>query len=169
MFPGAARPRLMASPRCSSSAEGDRAALPHGLAELRRSEAGSVGVATLTIPPQAWSPSMRQRSSGWRSTGSSDASWPQYSNTSPLPHSQRRQRRPVVGPEPGEERQLVRPGEHVDGVDLHEAHPVEHPPEVAPVDPPGGPRVVEALGVEGDAAGLAAAERVGRQGHDPAE
>ena len=76
------------------------------------------------------------------------------------------QRAAVVGAQPGEERQLVRSGEHVDRVDLHEPDPVEHPPEVPPVDAARWARVVEALGVEGDAAGLAAAERVGGQGHD---
>ena len=58
-------------------------------------------------------------------------------------------------------------GEHVHGVDLHEPEAVHHPPEVPPIHPPGGPRIVEALGVERDAAGLADAEGVRGQGHDP--
>ena len=56
--------------------------------------------------------------------------------------------------------------EHVHGVDLHEPDPLDHAPEVPPVDPPGGSAVAEPLGLEGDPLGLAAAEDVGRQSHD---
>src|SRR5690606_678639 len=48
---------------------------------------------------------------------------------------------PVVGAEAREEDQLVRAGQHVDGVELHLRDPVEHPPEVPAVDPPPRPRV----------------------------
>ena len=84
------------------------------------------------MPPQASSParSIRQRSSGWVATGSSDASWPQYSNS-------RRgarcggavQQLRVVGPEAAEQRQVVRALEHVDRVDLDQPDAVEHAPQ----------------------------------------
>ena len=61
----------------------------------------------------------------------------------------------------------MRPRQHVDGVDLHEAHPVEHPAEVPPIDAAGRVRVVEPLRVQGDAASLADPQRVGGQSHDP--
>ena len=54
--------------------------------------------ATRRTTPQACSLAMRQRSSGWRSTGCSDASWPQYSNTSRLPHSHRLRASRSYGP-----------------------------------------------------------------------
>jgi hypothetical protein len=74
----------------------------------------------------------------------------------------------VVGPETGEQRELVGPGDHVDRVELDHAHRPEGPAHVAPVDdrrPRGlerrgrqggrGGRVGQALGPQGDASGLA--------------
>jgi hypothetical protein len=58
-----------------------------------------------------------QRNSGWCSTGISDATWPQYSNSSPASSiAGRRSRR--MRAQPGEHRQLLAAHEHVDGVDL---------------------------------------------------
>ena len=57
-------------------------------------------------------------------------------------------------------------GEDVDRVDLDEAHAAQDPAEVAAIDPAAGPPVGEALGGQGDAAGLVEAERLGGQAHD---
>ena len=63
----------------------------------------------------------------------------------------------VVGPEPGEEHQLVAAGDHVDRVELHRGQPVEHPPEVAASTRPVGPRLGEALGGQRHPPGVAPA------------
>ena len=57
-------------------------------------------------------------------------------------------------PEPREQRQLLAAHEHVDRVDLDEAHPVDDPTEMTAVDAARRPRVVETLGGERDATGL---------------
>ena len=98
---------------------------------------------------------MRQRSSGCRSTGSSDASWPQYSNS-------RRGRavgEPVeelaaVGPEAAERRQVVGPLEHVDRVDLQQPDVLDHPAQVPAAGLGVGPRLGEALRGEGQPPGF---------------
>jgi hypothetical protein len=69
-----------------------------------------------------------------------------------------------VGPEAGEDRQVVRADQHVDRVDLQQPHPVDHPAQVPGVDPAGRPRLGEALGGECDPARLAGGERL-RSGH----
>jgi ferredoxin len=70
-----------------------------------------------------------------------------------------------VRAEAGEEGQLVRAGEHVHRVDLHQADPLQDPTEVPPIDPTLRTGVVEALRLQGDAAGFRAAEGVIGQGH----
>ena len=54
--------------------------------------------------------------------------------------------------EPGEQRQLLAAGEHVDRVDLDQADVVEHPPQVLTGHPTGGARAGEPLRGEGDPA-----------------
>jgi len=46
----------------------------------------------------------------------------------------------VIGPEPGESRQVMGTGEHVDAVDLVERQPVERAPKPAPADEGRAPR-----------------------------
>ncbi len=55
-----------------------------------------------------------------------------------------------IGAEPGEERQVVRPDEHVDRVDLEQARALQHLAEVAAVRRSARSRVGEALGGERD-------------------
>ena len=70
-----------------------------------------------------------------------------------------------MGPEAGEEGQLLGPHQHVDGVDLDQPDPVEHAPQVAAIDPALRARVGEALGSERHPACLREGERQGRR-HD---
>ena len=80
------------------------------------------------MPPHAScaARSIRQRSSGCVATGISDASWPQYSNSrrgayqASLSSASR-----SYGPEPREQRQVVRALEHVDRVDLQQPEPLD--------------------------------------------
>ena len=75
------------------------------------------------MPPHASSAAraMRQRSSGCSATGSSDASWPQYSNSRRGARcAARSSSARVVRAEPAEQRQVVRALEHVDRVDLQQ-------------------------------------------------
>ena len=67
------------------------------------------------------------------------------------------EQRPVVGPEPREQRHVVRAGQDVDGVDLHQPEPLEHPPDMAPARPL-RPRLGKALRRERDPARLREAE-----------
>ena len=60
-----------------------------------------------------------------------------------------------VGSEPRERREVVRPGQDVHGIDLHDLQPVHDLPERGEVGLARfRPRLAEALGVEGDATGL---------------
>lgn len=69
---------------------------------------------------------------------------------------------PVVGAQPGEERQVVAADEHVDAVDLHDGHPVDDPLQVARRHGAHGrPRLGENLCGQGDPACLAKAEGAG--------
>ena len=81
----------------------------------------------------------------------------QYSNSSPSPSGVGEQRAGVRA-EAGEQRQLLAAHEHVDGVDLDHADAVEHPAQVAAVDPAGRAPVGEALGGERHPAGLGGGE-----------
>ena len=72
--------------------------------------------------------SIRQRRLGCRASGISDAACPQYSNSSALPApGQPVEQLARVGPEAGEDRQVVRADQHVDRVDLEQPHPVDRP------------------------------------------
>ena len=91
---------------------------------------------TRRMPPHASSAAraMRQRRSGCSATGSSDASWPQYSNSRRGARWAARSSSAVsYGPEPAEQRQVVRALEHVDRVDLEQPDALEHAPQRAPV------------------------------------
>src|SRR5690606_25484703 len=61
---------------------------------------------------------------------------------------------PLVGAEPGEERQIVGPGQHVHRVELNDPDGVDHLAEMAHVDTAGGPRPVEPPGGEGESTRL---------------
>jgi hypothetical protein len=56
-----------------------------------------------------------------------------------------------IGAEAREERQVVRPDEHVDRVDLQNAEAADHPQQVVAADRACGARSREALGAQGDA------------------
>ena len=76
------------------------------------------------------------------------------------------QGRSVVGPEPGEEGELVGPGDDVDRVELHERQAVEHLAEVAAVDTRAafsGSSSAEALGGELGASSLAGGQAIGHR------
>ena len=64
---------------------------------------------------------MRQRRNGCSRTGRNDASCAQYSNTAWRRAVQLVERRPRIGPEPAEGRQVVRARQHVHRVDLDDA------------------------------------------------
>ena len=90
----------------------------------------------------------------WRWYGPSatcEASCTQYSNSSPSVGGVGDQAA-RVRPEPGEQRQLLAAHQHVDRVDLDQPDPVEHPAQVAAVDPPRRAGIGEALRGERDAA-----------------
>ena len=63
------------------------------------------------------------------------------------------QRRARIRPEPAEGGQVVRPGQHVHRVDLHDGQPLDHPAQLPDADGAGGPRVGEPLRGQGDAPG----------------
>ncbi len=58
--------------------------------------------------------------------------------------------RPRVGTEAGEQRKLLAAHQHVDGVDLDDPHPIDDAAQMATIDAPGRPRIVESLGAERD-------------------
>jgi hypothetical protein len=63
-----------------------------------------------------------------------------------------------IGPEPGVRRKVVRPGEHVDAVDLEQRRVPQHPAQVAPVRCRGRAGDAEALRDDGEAPRRAACE-----------
>src|SRR6476659_7710385 len=78
------------------------------------------------------------------------------------------EQRGVVGPEPGEEREVLAAGEHVDAVDLDDTDPVDDALDVAHRRGEGcGAWVEEALGGDGDASGLASRQAAGGGAHSP--
>ena len=131
--------------------------------------------------PQAssWARCMRQRSSGCVATGSSDASWPQYSNSRRGAYQAALSTSSSgIRPEPAEQRQVVAAGEHVDRVDLQQADLLQHAPQGVAA----GPRraaVGEALRGQRDPARLGSRQPLparldraidwflARQPHDP--
>ena len=66
--------------------------------------------------------------------------------------------------EPGEHRELLAAGQHVDGVDLYQPHPLQHPASVAAVDGARGTAIGETLGRQRDAPGLGCRQSVGHRG-----
>ena len=167
MFPGCGLARLMASPRCSSSAErapGPARATASRICcgELRVRCAGSCRrpFHCVVVAPSASAAAGGARRGGARPRG------PSTRTPRRCPTASRPGRPGGYGPEPGEERQLVGAGEHVDRVDLDEPDPVAAPGGSGGGRPvPSGPGVGEALGVQRDAAGLVEAQGVGGQGH----
>ena len=67
-----------------------------------------------------------------------------------------------VRTEPREQRQFLAAHEHVDRVDLQQPDPVEHPPQMPPVDATGRARIAEALRRERNPLRLRVGERDGR-------
>ena len=63
------------------------------------------------------------------------------------------ERRPRIVPEPAERRQVVRPGQDVHRVDLHDGQPLGHPPQLPGADGAGRARLGEPLGGQRDAPG----------------
>ena len=79
----------------------------------------------------------RQRSRGWISMGTRDATWAQVSSRRPIPGPARpgggRQEVDGIVTEPREQRQIVRPGHHVHGIDLQQPDPIDGPTQMAAV------------------------------------
>ena len=64
------------------------------------------------------------------------------------------ERRDRVGPEPGPHRQVVRPLQYIDRIELQEPDTVDNSPEMPAVDTALGPRVGKSLRRQGNPAGL---------------
>ena len=134
------------SPPSSSSLGGERAAFRDLLVGPPRRTRRTVPSRRLAAPrPRARSAPSASATAGAASIGRNDATWPQYSNISPVALDVLLEQRPRVRAEPGEERELVRAGQHVDRVDLHHAQPVEDPRQMAAGDRPGRRRIDEPL------------------------
>ena len=71
-----------------------------------------------------------------------------------LSHRERVQQLRGVGAQPGEDRQVLGPGEDVDRVDLDQFQPGKGPAHRAQADWCGGPAPMQPLGCDGDATGL---------------
>jgi GNAT superfamily N-acetyltransferase len=86
------------------------------------------------------------------------------------PVGQRVERRPGVGTEPAEEREVVGPAEHVDRVDLHHGELLGRPAQLTRAGLPGRTRIREPLGGQGDPPRQGGGQPVGGSGHgaDPA-
>ena len=110
---------------------------------------------------------IRQRNSGWRSIGISDASWAQYSisrrSIFPVPWPAMRSRRvAVIRAEPGEHRHVMRAREHVDRVELEHAEALHQRRDLVDARRPRRPRPAEALRRERDPARARDAQLAGR-------